>query len=158
MKAEEGYFRQYEIRWADLDPNSHMRGSAYADYAVEVRMRYLMEQGFSPQRFAELGFGPVILREENRYLREIQIGETIRINFLGAGMSPDAASWMVQHEFYKSNGKLAAVLKLEGGWLDLHQRRLIAPPEELARLMQNLARTGDFKELPPLHSRHRAEG
>lgn len=32
-------------RWADLDPNRHLRHTAYADYATPVRFSYLTENG-----------------------------------------------------------------------------------------------------------------
>ncbi|MCP4204821.1 MAG: acyl-CoA thioesterase [bacterium] len=60
------FAQTFHVRWADLDPNRHMRNTAYLDYATEVRFAYLAENGFPQARFAEDNFGPVIFREEIR--------------------------------------------------------------------------------------------
>ena len=35
-----------------------------------------------------------------------------------------------------------------GGWLDLDERKLIAPPPSLLSVMNSLEQTADFKTLP----------
>jgi acyl-CoA thioester hydrolase len=42
------------------------------------------------------------------------------------------------------------VLTIQGGWLDLDARKLVAPPAELAAVLLSLPRTHDFEELPSL--------
>jgi len=141
--------KTFEIRWSDLDPNRHLRHSAYADFATHVRIRYLAENGFPLSRLQELAFGPVITLEEIRYLREVDAEERVAVDFRVAGLAPRAAAYALRHDVRRSDGILAATLRIEGGWLDLATRRLRDPPVELAALLEGLERTEDFSELPP---------
>ena len=36
----------YTVRWAELDPNGHMRHSAYADFAADQRVHWLTGAGY----------------------------------------------------------------------------------------------------------------
>lgn len=142
--------RRFEARWTDLDVNRHLRNTAYSEYATDVRIAFLKERGYPLDEFERQGFGPVILREEARYLREIVPGEAFEVDFQVAGLSPDAARWHVLHEFSRGDGKRAALLRLEGLWLDLATRRPRLPPAALAEAMRSAPRSQGFEELPPL--------
>ncbi len=146
----ENFAKIFEVRWADVDINWHLRNTAYADYGTDVRLAYLRENGFPPERFLELGIGPVVLREEFRYLHEVRLGEKVHVNFVMQGVSEEGSHWEARHDVFRADGELAAILQLEGGWLSLARRRLIRPPEELARLLNDLPRTDDFRVLKPL--------
>lgn len=144
------YTKSFTVRWADCDVNAHMRNTAYSEYATDARVSYLAEHGFAFERFVELGFGPVILREEIDYLREVRLGETVEVDLTVTGLSPDFARFRFEHEFTKGGGKRAARIVLSGGWLSLKTRKLIPAPEPLANVMRG-APTGErFEELPPL--------
>jgi len=64
------YQKSFVVRWADLDPNRHLRHTAYNDYATQVRLSCLEENGFGAKKFLDLNFGPVMFREETRYVRK----------------------------------------------------------------------------------------
>jgi acyl-CoA thioester hydrolase len=133
------YSKQYEVRWADLDANGHMRMTSYAEYALEVRFRYLWEHGFSPARLYALGIGPVALTEENRYLKEVRMGDTITITLRGASTSADGSRWTVEHEVITSKGDKAAMLRVVGAWLDLKSRKPVAPPADVLELFERFS-------------------
>lgn len=136
-----------EVRWSDLDVNWHMRNTAYAEFGTQTRIEYLSSGGFPPARFHELGFGPVIFREESRYLRELGLGDRVRINFLSRGLSEDGSRWALRHEIMNEAGVPAAILELEGGWIDIATRRLRVPPDALRALLEVLPRTDDYSVL-----------
>jgi acyl-CoA thioester hydrolase len=146
----ERYARSFTVRWADCDVNGHMRNTAYSEYAIEVRVGYLADHGFPFERFVELGFGPVILREEIDYLREVRLGETVEVDVTVLGLSPDFAKFRFAHDFTKADGKRSARIVLAGGWLDLRTRKLIPPPEPLAAVMRAFPRGEGYAELPAL--------
>lgn len=147
------YTKIFIVRWADCDVNGHMRNTAYSDYAIETRMGYLAEHGFPYAKFEELGFGPVILREETDYMRELRLGETVEVDFTQLGLSPDAGRWKLQHEFWRPGGKQAGRIILSGGWLDLRTRKLIPAPEPLAKELAAVPKAPGWEELPPLRPR-----
>lgn len=126
------YEKSFAVRWADMDPNAHMRHSAYADYAAQARLDFLADQGFPLHRFGELSIGPVLFREETRFLKEVHMGETIRVATELGGLRADGARWRLIHTLYKADGREAAVVTVEGAWLDLRLRKITIPPPELA--------------------------
>jgi len=148
------YEKTFTVRWADCDANGHMRNTAYSEYATEVRMAYLTENGFGFEKFLETKVGPVILREEIDYLRELRMGARIAVSFTSLGLSPDGTRFKVSHELVREDGKVAARVTLLGGWMDLRTRRLAPPPVALADLLRAVPRPGAFEELPNAGERH----
>ncbi len=144
------YRKSFVIRWSECDANGHLRNTAYSEFAIETRLGYLTENGFPWPWFVERGLGPVLLREEIDYLRELHLGEKIEVDFKMLGTSPEGGRFKLSHDIYKESGKHAAHLVIRGGWLDLEQRRLTAPPEELARAMSSLERGDPWEDLPPI--------
>ncbi len=144
------YTRIFIVRWADCDPNGHMRNTSYSEYAIDTRMAYFAENGFPWARFEELGFGPVILREEIEYLLELKLGDTVEVDFAQLGLSPEGGRWKVRHEFWRPGGKVAGRVVVSGGWLDLRTRKLIDAPEPLRKALEAVPRAEGFAELPPL--------
>lgn len=140
--------RTFHVGWGDLDSNSHMANTAYLDLCVDVRFMYFAEQGFSAQEFMRRRLGPVVLRDELDYYRELHLLDTVRINLLLVGISDDGSRFRIRNEFYRADGALAARVTTTGGWLDLAARRLVAPPAELAAVLGNLTRAEDYEDMP----------
>lgn len=142
--------QQIVVRWQDIDANRHLRNTAYSEFATDTRFRYVAAHGFTQERFDQLRFGPVILREDIRYRREVLLGQTVTVNFMAAGLSADGSQWRVRQQVLLPDGREAAVLTLDGGWMHMDTRRLIEPPAELVAVMLQLPHTRDFEELPSL--------
>ena len=134
--------------WADMDFNSHMKNTAYLDKAADVRQMFLMEHGFPVEEFVRLRIGPVVMKDEVEYFKEVGLQQKIDVNYALAGHSADGSRFLLRHEIFRSDGKRAARVTSAGGWLDLNARKLIAPPPALLDAMNLLERTSDFVELP----------
>ncbi len=147
------YEKNFVVRWADCDMNGHLRNTGYSEYCIDARVAYLSEHGFPPVRYVELGFGPVILREEIEYLRELRIGEQFRVDVRMQGLSPECGRFKFAHVLTRHDGVVAGRLSLFGGWMDLNTRRLSAPPLELQEVLRAAPRAESFKELPPLRAK-----
>ncbi len=139
--------KTFQVRWADCDANQHMRHSAYNDFAAHVRMCVFDEGGFGLARFQELDIGPVLLREDTRYLRELTMQEWITVDYRLSALSSSAARWFVSHTIYKESGEEAARIHVEGAWMSMRARRLTVPVSPLAHFMNTLPRTPEFKTL-----------
>ena len=63
-------------------------------------------------------------------------------------MRRDGSRFLLRHEIFRADGKLAARVTSAGGWLDLNARKLMAPPPQLLAAMNSLEHTADFVELP----------
>ena len=121
----------YRTRWADMDPNGHMRHSAYADFAADQRVVVLAKWGYDVKRFAQLRLGPILFREETKYLKEVNIGEEIVVDDQLAASNADGSRWTILHTIYKADGRVASTVTVDGAWLDLDRRKLTVPPAEL---------------------------
>lgn len=140
--------RKLTAGWGDMDFNSHMRNTAYLDKSADVRMMYFSENGFPMAEFHRLRMGPVILRDELEYYREVGLLEEVRVTLEIAELSADGSRFLIQNTFYREDGKLVARVRSKGGWLDLNARRLVAPPDRLLGALQNSPRSDDFQEVP----------
>jgi len=144
------YSGTFEIRWSDLDANGHVNYAAYIDAAGDLRYRFFIEHGFPPERFAQLGIGPVYTALQAHFLREVRMGETITITYSLSGLSPRGAIWKVHHDVLKSTGKKAVSIDLEGTILNLSTRKPVAPTPELLQTFNLIPRSPDFAILPEM--------
>jgi acyl-CoA thioester hydrolase len=162
MQEHTRFEEHFSIRWSDLDANRHVRNTIFSELATHTRFRFLEAHGFSQTRFEELRFGPIMFREDIRYRRELLFGEAVTVTVQCAGLSDDGSRWRVQQQVLKSDGKQAAVLVIDGAWIHLDSRRLVAPPREIVAVLGGLSRTEDFETLKPVlksaaeRARHRA--
>ena len=65
-----------------------------------------------------------------------------------AGLSEDGSRYRLVNEILKGDGRLAARVQSEGGWMDLAARKLIAPPEDLREVLAAMPQTAEFERLP----------
>ena len=134
--------------WGEMDFNGHMRNTAYLDKAADVRMLFFSEHGFPVSEFARLRIGPVVMKDEIEYFREVNLLDELKVTFSTAGFAPDGSRFLIINEFYCPDGRLAAKVTSLGGWLDLSARRLVAAPPLLLEALRCLPKTDDFQELP----------
>ena len=140
--------KEMHAGWGDMDFNSHMRNTAYLDKSGDVRMMFFSENGFSMNEFIRQRIGPVIMKDEVEYFREISLLGKIRITLSIAGLSDDGSRFLMRNDFFLENGVLAARVTSMGGWMGLVERKLLVPPEALLNAVRSLSRTGDFQILP----------
>lgn len=132
-----------EIRWADIDANFHVLHSKYYDFCADARMKALTTAGISMQLIQQFGVGPVLLREEAVFKRELKFGDAIEIRIYLQKASDDFSRWSFVNEIWKNNDTLAAIVTVDGAWIDVNKRKLVTPPEQF----QNV-----FKEFPRLQN------
>lgn len=136
--------------WADMDFNSHMKNTSFLDKSADVRMMFFSENGFPVAEFARLKIGPVVLKEEIEYYKEVRLLQEIVVTLELAGLSADGSRFLFRNEILRQDGKVCARITSAGGWLDLSLRRLVAPPAELLAALRSLPHAPDFIDL---HSR-----
>ncbi len=123
------FFKQIEIRWSDLDPNFHLRHSVYYDFGAYCRLSFMNEHGLTPQVMLQHTMGPIIFREECLFKKEIKFGDAVKINLRAEKALPDFSRWTMVHEIFKNEDVLAAVVSVDGAWMDTQKRKLIVPPQ-----------------------------
>ncbi|HEX7048339.1 MAG TPA: thioesterase family protein [Gammaproteobacteria bacterium] len=143
----EPFTQNITVRWADLDPNGHVRHSVYYDYGAQARVALLENSGLGMRWMAKNLVGPVLFREQAKFLRELHMSEEITIDFRVAGLSEDGRKWRIAHNIRRGD-ELCAVLDMDGAWLDLKARRIVVPPDELRLAFEKLPHTDDFEIIP----------
>jgi len=142
------YMRTFDARWSDMDANGHMRNTAYLDKAVDVRHMFMSDSGFPPAEFMRLGVGPIVMKDELSYFKELRLQQRMEVTLELAGSSEDGSRFLLRHEVTHGDGTLGARITSTGGWLNLGQRTLVKPPAAILAAMQKLERTPDFAVLP----------
>jgi acyl-CoA thioester hydrolase len=131
-----------------MDFNSHMKNTAYLDKSADVRQMFLIENGFPVEEFARLRIGPVVMKDEVEYFREVGLQQKIDVTYMLAGQAQDGSRFLLRHEIFRPDGKLSAKVSSAGGWLNLDTRKIVAPPPALLAAMNSLEKTDDFAVLP----------
>jgi acyl-CoA thioester hydrolase len=141
----QNYSQTIQIRWADIDANRHLRHSVYYDYGAAIRLNVLSERGLTIKKLEELLIGPILFREEAIFRREIVFEDVITVNVALYKVTHDFGRWSLRHHFTKADGTLAAILNIDGAWIDLKKRKLAVPNEFIRKIFENFPRSEDFQ-------------
>jgi acyl-CoA thioester hydrolase len=146
--VEKVFKANFKVRWGDLDILAHMHNTAYLDVAADVRMLYFESNGFSMRDFENRQIGPVVLRDEIEYFRELRHLDDFEVHHLLSGMSENCSQYRIRNDFFRYDGIKAASVTSTAGWFDLKKRTLVKPPQEIFDVIQKIVKTEDFEILP----------
>lgn len=141
----QSFIKNIEIRWSDLDPNFHVLHSKYYDFGAYSRMSFFVEHGMTPKKMSEYNIGPILFREECIFKKEISFGDAITVNLLLTKYTDDYGRWSMQHEIFKNADTLAAIINIDGAWMDTNKRKLTLPPESMHHIFNNTPRSINFE-------------
>ena len=142
------YSKTLYAGWGDMDFNSHMKHTAYLDKTADVGNMFMNEHGFPVSELLRQGVGPVVMKNEVEYFKEVRLLEEITVTYAIAGHAPDGSRFIVRHEVFRQDGTLSARVTTAGGWLNLAERKLTVPPPALFAALEQLEKTPDFAVLP----------
>jgi len=140
----DSYSQPIDLRWSDLDPNFHLRHSVYYDYGAFCRITFLNSQGLTPAFMMEHSIGPILFREECVFRKEVRLGDTLQIDLQLVSSTSNFGRWTIRHNIVKNGSILAAVITVDGAWIDVNRRKLTTPPEEVHNTFNEMPRVGDF--------------
>ncbi len=133
-----------QVRWSDIDPNRHVRHSVYYDYGAYARVACFAQLGLTTMKLEEMRIGPILLREEAMFRKEIKFEDKPSIDTAFSRANADFSRWSIRHQLFKEDGKLAAMLNMDGAWIDLNKRKLTSPNEFILGILAQIPRTSDF--------------
>jgi acyl-CoA thioester hydrolase len=133
------------LRWADLDPNFHVRHSVYYDWGATIRTNFMNSHGLTLAVMQKEHFGPVLFREECVFKREIRFGDALTINYKALKIRKDYARFTMIHEIVKTDGTLCAVITVDGAWMDTQLRKLTVPPVIGKTMVDALPKSAQFE-------------
>jgi acyl-CoA thioester hydrolase len=139
--------KHFEIRWGDLDANRHVANSSYVDFLSDTRMSFFRENGITQQFLGDKGIGPVIFTEELYYIKEIHHGESITITIELLANTKDYKYIKYAHCIFNHEQKLSVYSETFYGWMDLQERKLISPPEQIAEIHTHLSKADRYELL-----------
>jgi acyl-CoA thioester hydrolase len=139
------YIKKVEIRWSDLDPNFHVRHSCYYDWGAYCRIAFMNEHGLTPAVMRQYHFGPIIFREECVFKKEVKFGDAVEVRLLLDKVTADHRKWTMLHEIWIQGDTLAALLTIDGAWIDTQQRKVTAPPEAFRLGFDAIPKTEGFQ-------------
>lgn len=133
--------------WSHLDANMHMRHSAYADFAAQARIAVLESIGLDYTAFKKLKIGLILFREELIYLREVSLNDSLKITVELTKGKKDGFRWSMRHEIFRADGVKAAIVNVDGAWIDIVKRKLTTLPKELVEMFSSLTKSQDYEEM-----------
>ena len=137
-------FYEGEVIWAMTDANGHLRHSAYADFAAQSRWTALKKTGFV-NKTMEYKIAPILFREESVFLKELRLGESVRVSVEVTKMRSDYSRFTMKSVVYRAsdNTKSAEVI-VDGAWINLETRKLAVLPDELRAMLDHVPRSPDI--------------
>ena len=143
----EKFIKEVQLRWADLDPNFHLRHSVYYDWGAFCRIEFLNEFGLTTDVMQRLHFGPILFREECLFKKEIRQGNKITIDLKLLRSKRNFSRWTIQHIIQKNVDTVAAILTVDGAWINTIERKLAVPPPEVEKVFSQMPVDGNFQWL-----------
>lgn len=134
-EMKQKYTTTFEVKWADVDPNLHLRHTVYLDYADQTRIRFFNENALSFNRLMSMGLGPILFGTQTDFKREVLLNERITIDCELIDITDDGRKWTIKHIMYKESGEVAAEMVYRGAWFNLRERKVVAPPKEVYNTM-----------------------
>lgn len=133
-----------QLRWSDLDPNFHLRHSVYYDWGALCRITFLNQHGLTADVMTRLNLGPILFREECVFRKEVRSGDAVSIDVKLLKARTDFSRWSFQHRILKSETTVAALLTVDGAWLNTALRKLATPPEEIKAVFEAMPKSEEF--------------
>lgn len=140
----ETIFYRGQVLWAQIDANLHLRHSAYADLCAQARSNMLNEVGFSLELFSLHKIGPILFREELTYLREIRLDETVSVSVEITKYNAVNSRFTFKHVVYNQELTPAAVVVVDGAWMNLSSRKLTSIPSDWEKFIDLIPHSKDF--------------
>ena len=136
-----------QVRWSDIDQNRHLRHSAYYDYGATARISCFSQHGLTNQKLEELHIGLILFREEAIFKRVIKFEDRITIDMVVTKATADFSRWSIRHHLYKEDNILAAILNMDGAWIDISKRKLAIPSDFIQKIFADFPKANDFQEI-----------
>ncbi|MFB4297975.1 acyl-CoA thioesterase [Actinomadura sp. NTSP31] len=124
--AAEPFSVRMEVRVYEIDPQMHLNGGFYVQYADHARFACVQAAGVSVEDLVGGGLGPVNLETVIKYHRELRGGDQVDVTCEWEWSG--GRTYRVRHAFRRADGVVAAEVAHVSGLLDLSTRRLVADP------------------------------
>jgi YbgC/YbaW family acyl-CoA thioester hydrolase len=119
----------FQVLENHLDTFGHVNNATYLQLYETARWDFITANGFGLERIRRELRGPVILEANVKFKRELVNREVITI--LSQSREVVNSKIMTIHqEMRRADGKAASEALFTVGFMDLKERKLVAPPED----------------------------
>lgn len=115
-----------QVRVYEIDPQLHLNGAVYLQYADHARFQSVRAAGVSVEGMLGDGMGPVNLETVIRYHNELRAGEEVDVTCEWKWAT--GKTYRVEHVFRRMDGEIAAEVNTVSGLIDLTKRCLVPDP------------------------------
>lgn len=137
--------KEIQVRWSDIDPNFHVRHSIYYDWGAMFRIEFFVHNGLSLEVMNEHHIGPVLFREEAIFKKEILMEDTLKIDIQITKAKRDFSRWSIRHVLTKNEGVVAAIINVDGAWINTVKRKLAEPNDFFEKALEKIPPSEDFQ-------------
>lgn len=116
------------IREHHLDSFGHVNHATYLAILEEARWEFITAKGFGLENVHTLGIGPVILEVEIKFLKEIRLRQTIRIE--SQLLSYEKKIGKLRQTMFDEHDVACSTSQMVFGLFDIKERKLIMPTPE----------------------------
>jgi acyl-CoA thioester hydrolase len=81
------------------------------------------------------------------FRKEIRSGDTITIDLKITKSRKDFSRWSIQHAITKDGQTLAAVITVDGAWINVVERKLATPPQLVYEVFDRMPKAENFEWL-----------
>lgn len=134
-----------QVQWLHLDPNNHVRHSAYFDFGAYARIVLFDSLEMKASLFQKEKFGPILFREEAIFKKEILFEDKIFCHTSIYKATQDFRKWGFRHDLIKVDGTVAATICSDGSWMNTETRKLTSLPAEYIIKMETIKKSQDFE-------------
>lgn len=146
----ENFIIPIQVRWSDIDQNRHLRHSAYYDFGATSRIALFSACGLPNAKLEELHIGPILFREEAIFKKEIKFEDKVTIDIQITKALPDFSRWSIRHQLFKEGNVVAAIINMDGAWIDVVKRKLAVPDPYIQKIFEKFPRAAEFSWADPV--------
>ena len=79
--------------------------------------------------------GPIVFKDETRYVREVNLLDEIAVSLYVGGLSVDGSKFTLVNRLHRDEVLVADIISW-GAWFHLEQRKVVAPPPKLREVWE----------------------
>lgn len=128
MSMHQVFLYPITIKEHHLDSYGHVNNATYLQILEEARWEFITENGYGYEKVHQLKKGPVILDVHLRFLKELNLRQTVTIESQVQG---EKARIMSIKQWIKDDtGKVYSEAEFKVAFFDMKERKMIQPTQE----------------------------
>lgn len=122
------------IRENHLDTFGHVNNATYLELYEEARWELITKNGFGMDQIRQKGLGPIILDVNLRFIKEISLRETIKIQT--KILEYNGKVGKLEQSMTNEKNEICSTAVFTFGLFDTKTRKLISPTEEWKKALE----------------------